>query len=205
MIRSIHGPFTACLTLAVSALLAGCAGPPLMPMVDYNTSYDFNSVRTVALHPLLEAPEENPAVLTEEARERITRALRQSVEAKGLQIVEDPQQADMLLSWYLVTEDKTEERRVTTGAMADLLSSPAFVSYYNRAAFYQCWECITPTNRTEVQEYRSGTFIVDLIDPRDQKSMWRSVTTLRLRGPVGKDQSRYDAAATQALQNFPPA
>jgi len=204
MIRSIHRRFSALIALAVSGLMVGCVNPPLTPIVDYNKSYNFSSVRTVALHQLPQDLEGSPAVLTDQARERINDALLQSIKAKGLKVVDDAQQADMLLSWYLVTEDKTEERRVTTGAMADLLSSPAFVSYYNRAAFYQCWECITPTTRTEIQEYRSGTLIVDLIDPEDQKSMWRSVTNMRLRGPIDKDQGRYDEAATQALQNFPP-
>jgi hypothetical protein len=204
MIHSLHRRFLTLTILAVSTLLGGCASPQLTPVVDYNKSYDFSTVRTVALHHMPEDPEESRAILSNETRERINLALLKTVEAKGMRVVEDARQADLLLSWHLVTEDKVEERQVTTGAMADLMSSPAFISYYNRAAFYQCWECITPVSRTETHEYRVGTFIVDLIDPAAEKSMWRSVTSTRLRGQFGKDQSRYDDAARQVLRNFPP-
>jgi hypothetical protein len=204
MIQSIHRRWFAPVALAFSALIVGCASAPLSPVVDYNKSYDFNSVRTVALHHVPQDPEESRAVIPNETRERINLALLRTIEAKGMRVVDDAERADLLLSWHLITEDKVEERQVMTGAMADLMSSPAFVSYYNRAAFYQCWECITPVSRTETHEYRVGTFIVDLIDPEAEKSMWRSVTSTRLRGQFGKDQSRYDDAAEQVLRNFPP-
>jgi hypothetical protein len=204
------------LALLVCTVLAACAtSPKLRPEVDYNTSYDFSAVRTVALYQNSGlAPGENPLLLSDMARDRIDLALTRAIEAKGLSMVEDPARADLLLSWHLATEDRIETQTVArpTGPMmargpmmgGGMFWGPAFHPY-NRYSFYQCWSCMATTTEVRTREYRIGTFIVDLIDPAEQKSMWRSVTSTRLRGKLERDQDKYDAAAETVLADFLPA
>ncbi|MCB1733244.1 MAG: DUF4136 domain-containing protein, partial [Halieaceae bacterium] len=67
---------------------------------------------------------------------------------------------------------------------------------------YNCWGC-TQTE-VSVRNYTEGTFIVDMIDPKLKKSVWRGVIQSRLKGDMAQDQANYNAAADLILASFPP-
>jgi len=75
---------------------------------------------------------------------------------------------------------------------------------YNRYSAYNCWSCAPTRTEVSVQNYTQGTFIVDMIDPELQKSVWRGVTQSRLKGQHSEDQGKYNAAATAIFAAFPP-
>ena len=191
-----------CALLAL-ALLGACASKPPEPMVDFNPGYDFGDIGTVAWYRQSgHVSGENPLNLSDMTRDRIDLALRRALEAKGITIVDDPADADLLMSWHLATEDKTDVRTYETPAYGGMYG--AGWGPYNRYSMYSCWSCMPTRTDVSVQQYTLGTFIVDMIDPALKKSVWRSVTSSRLKGKPERDQDKYDSAAARILAAFPP-
>jgi hypothetical protein len=133
------------------------------------------------------------------ARERIDTALENALQAKGFVWVDDASQADLLVSWHLVTQDKTDVNTYQTPSMG--------VGYgryggYNRYSMYNCWGCGSQTE-VSVRNYTEGTFIVDMIDPKLKKSVWRSVIQSKLKEKQ-LDQVQANTVAAAMFTAFPP-
>ncbi|MHA7816081.1 MAG: DUF4136 domain-containing protein [Pseudohaliea sp.] len=193
----------AAILLICMALLLACASKPPAPMVDFNPNYDFSGIDTVAWYrDSGHVSGMNPLSLSDMTRDRIDLALRRALEAKGITFVADAADADLLVSWHLATEEKTDVRSYVTPAYGGLYG----VGWgpYNRYAMYSCWSCMPTRTETSVHQYTLGTFIVDMIDPALKKSVWRSVTSSRLKGEPERDQDKYDSAAVRILAKFPP-
>ena len=191
---------TLVLTLLLAALSA-CGTTTPKPTVDYARDYDFTDVKTVAFYALSgQVTGDSPVGdLTDFQKQRINDALTRALGSKGLEVVDDAEKADLLLSWHVNTVEKQDIRKT---------SGPTFgMSYgysrYNRYAMYSCYSCFDNTE-VRVTDYTQGTFIVDMIDPEQKKSVWRSVTQSKLKGDGLKDQANIDAGALLILQGFPP-
>lgn len=189
--------------LIMLVLLAGCASRPAKPLIDYNASYDFSDVGTVAFyHESGQVTAQNPLQISDMARERIDLALQKAMRGKGLTFTDDPAKADLLLSWHLATEEKTDIRTYETPQFSGFYGAGFYP--YNRYSMYSCWNCMNTRTEIDVREYTVGTFMVDLIDPELKKSVWRSVTSSRMKGNFKQDQDKYDAAAVRVMAAFPP-
>ncbi|NQX87816.1 MAG: DUF4136 domain-containing protein [Halioglobus sp.] len=181
--------------LSTCLLLAACASGPPKPRVDYSSDYNFARVKRIAFYDESgQVIGSNPLQISDIVHERIDDALTYALQNKGIQIVNDAAQADLLLSWHLVTEEKTDIRTWDT---------PAY-GYYNRYSRYSCWSCAPFRTEVTVNQYTLGTFIVDLIDPKLRKSVWRAVTQSRLRKDPSTDQTQYNETATAIFASFPP-
>lgn len=187
--------------IAAAALLAACASGPPKPQVDFKPDYDFTPVHRIAFyHKSGEVTGDNPIPLSDITRERVDTALEQALEKKGFDIVDANEQPDMYLSWHLVTQEKTDVRTYQTPTMG--------VGYgryggYNRYSLYNCWGCGSQTE-VSVQNYTEGTFIVDMIDPKLKKSVWRGLVQSKLKGEPQTDQQKYNETADAIFASFPP-
>ncbi|MGL4565429.1 MAG: DUF4136 domain-containing protein [Halioglobus sp.] len=192
----------ALLPLSILMLLAACATTPPAPVVDFKPGYDFGAVRKIAFYDQSGLVTGNhPLPLSDMERDRIDSALEQALRAKGFEMLErkDAGQAQLLISWTLITDDKTQIRTYETPGMG--------VGYgrygrYNRYSMYNCWGCAQ--TEVSVSNYTEGTFIVDLIDPKMQRSVWRGLIQSRLKGQLQNDQDKYNAAANNIFASFPP-
>ena len=188
------------LALFAVAIISACASGPPKPAVDYKSDYNFAAVHKVAFfHESGEVSGNNPIPLSDMARDRIDSALETALQTKGFVWVEDASQADLLVSWHLGTQDKTDVRTYQTPSMG--------VGYgryggYNRYSMYNCWGCGSQTE-VSVQNYTEGTFIVDMIDPKLKKSVWRSVIQSKLKAKE-LDQAQANAVAVSMFASFPP-
>lgn len=195
---------TAGVMITLCLFLAGCASTSPAPDVDYNPEYDFTDITTAAMYrDSGQVTGENPHQLSDMARDRIDTALQRALEAKGITLTDDAADADVLVSWHLVTETKTDVRSYETPIVTRGFYAHGFYPY-NRYSRYSCWACMPTRTEVSVHDYTVGTFIVDLIDPTLEKSVWRSVTSSRLKGQLDRDQDKYDAAAARILAAFPP-
>ncbi|MFA5496057.1 MAG: DUF4136 domain-containing protein [Porticoccaceae bacterium] len=186
--------------LIAGVLITACASGPAKPVVDYKPDYDFSQTKTIAFYEKSgQVSGDNPMQLSDIQKERIDQALGRALGAKGLTMVDDVSQADMLVSWHLVTQFKTEVRSFGTSPLYDPFWG------YNRYSLYSCWSCMPMYNEVSSDNYTEGTFIVDMIDPTLEKSVWRGITQSRLRGNPNADQSSYDEAAVEIFRQFPPA
>ena len=168
-------------------------------MVDFNQSYDFSGVKTLAFLPEAGGTSgDSPKVfISSMQRERVNIALSQAVEKKGVTVIADTKKADVLLTWHLVAQEKTDVRTYNTG-----MSYGAGYGSYNRRAHYSCWNC--GGTEVRVKQYTQGTFIVDVLDPSSNQSVWRSVIESKLKGEVEQSQQPYNAAADRIMAKFPP-
>ena len=204
MARSLTRAAGTLLTLTAIALLTACVTGPPKPDVDYKSDYNFRDVKKIAFYDESGLVSGNsPIPLSDMERERIDTALAHALGNRGFQILaqKDAAQAQLLLSWNLITNDKTDVRTYETPAMGMGAGYGRFGGY-NRYSMYNCWGCTN--TEVSVSNYTEGTFIVDMIDPKLKQSVWRSVTQSRLKGKMENDQSKYDAAAENVLSSFPP-
>ena len=106
-------------------------------------------------------------------------------------MVSDTAEADAFITWHLVTEERTDVRT------------------YNSMSYYNCWRCGPNVSDVSVRQYTQGTFIVDLIDPVRNRSVWRSVIESRLQSepdPGSAESAQRRAEAARAVfDQFPPA
>ena len=181
--------------------LAACATKPPEPVVDFAPDYDFAQSKTIGFYALSgEVTGNNPTELTDFQRDRIDAALRAALEAKGFTFVDKTADADLLLSWHLNLMDKTDVKTYNSPSYG------ASVGYsrYNRYAMYNCYNCMNQTD-VRVSEYTQGTFIIDMIDPDENASVWRSVTQSKLKEETIRDQATLNSAADRVLAAFPAA
>jgi hypothetical protein len=181
------------------AFIAACASRPPKPDIDFKPGYDFSQVRTVAFYEqsgLVEG--DNPHQLSDMQKNRIDTAIAYALRTKGLQLVDNANKADMLVSWHLVTQFKTDVRS------REYPSSMSLYYGYNRYSLYNCWGCPGALMDISVKDYTEGTFIVDMIDPELKQSVWRGITRTRLSGKQMQDQAEYNEAAEAIFAKFPP-
>lgn len=172
--------------LAASVWLAACSSTPTATM-DYNPSFDFSGVRKIAIQPINRTVA-STVIVSDMQVARINQALTDQLGRQGFQVVQDNTQADLLLAWHLVTQERTDVRT------------------FNTSTRYNCWNCPTSSN-IQVRQYTQGTFIVDMIDPISLQAVWRSIFESRLRNqpdPARAEQNRREAAQAIFAQ-FPPA
>lgn len=187
--------------LAFAMLMAACASSPPKPTVDFKADYDFRAVKKIAFYDESgQVIGDNPLLLSDMQRDRIDEALAFALTNRGYTIVDDAAQADLLLSWHLVTQQMTDVQTWNTPG----IGYGAYYGQYNAYSGYSCWSCFGAQTDVSVQNYTQGTFIVDLIDPKLRKSVWRSVIQSRLKGQANADQDKYNATATVIFASFPP-
>ena len=190
-------------TVATLILLAvaACATKPPEPVVDFAPDYDFGQSKTIGFYALSgEVTGNNPTELTDFQRDRIDAALKAALEAKGFTFVDKTADADLLLSWHLNLMDKTDVKTYNSPSYGATVG----YSRYNRYAMYNCYNCMNQTD-VRVSEYTQGTFIIDMIDPDENASIWRSVTQSKLKEETIRDQAALDSAAVRVLAAFPAA
>ncbi len=167
--------------------LAGCGSTPIEAFSDFDDSYDFGDVQTLAILPV-DRTMKAETLISDLQVDRINEALATELANRGYGVVEDRSKADLYLSWHLVTREKTDIRS------------------YNASSAYNCWRCGPPVSDVSVRTYTEGTFIVDLIDPNRNRSVWRSTIQSRLKAQPDPDQAAQNRAkaAKLVLAPFPP-
>lgn len=181
-----HRLVTLLTTSALLALLQACA-TPLEAVTDHDDAYDFSGVKTIAIQPVSRT-DPGAIMISDMQVARVNEALSSELQRKGFDVVDDNAKADMLMTWHLVTQDKTDVRS------------------YNSMSYYNCWRCGPMVNDISVRQYTQGTLIVDLIDPQRNQSVWRSTVSSRLQAePSPEDAAaRRQEAATAIFSQFPP-
>jgi hypothetical protein len=176
------------LFVCISCWLAACSSnPPLQPTVDFKSDYGFEKVESFSLLSRRSGAATS-AVISDMEMRRVDSAFKLALENRGLRFEDKAVDADLLVSWLLVAEEKTDVRA------------------YNSAAYYQCWGCGPAVSDVSVRQFTQGTLVVDLIDPHLNQSVWRSVVQSKLDGRAqGEGQQEiFNQVAEKMLEGFPP-
>ncbi len=179
----VHGV----LALLISGILAGCSSTPIEAVSDFDNSFNFDKVRKVAIQPI-DRTQLNTVQVSDMQVQRINEALTDELQRRGYQVVTSNIEADGWLTWHLVTEERVDVRS------------------YNSMSYYNCWMCGPSVSDVSVQQYTEGSFIVDLIDPERNQSVWRSTIQSRLKSNPDPQQNaeRRREAAQAVFADFPP-
>ncbi len=138
-------------------LLAGCAG--LKVQNDCDPQYDFSKVRRFAI---VYVQNEDGAVSL--ARAKRCRAIREILTGKGYEIT-GREQAELLVVFHL---DVTRRRQIVTDyEMVGLY--PYYPGY---------WGGMVPVTREYT--WNEAKIVVDIVDPADNRVVWRSLAVDRL-------------------------
>ncbi len=164
------------LMLAVSACASAPAAPPGIS-VDYDHQYDFAADHSFYIEPFSRT---DPATITVSDTQirRINEAIRDELQRKGFKVVPRAGQADLLVSWYLYTEEGVDK------------TSSDSPRYYDAGIS-------TP--------YTSGTVVVSMTNLLTNQPVWRAVLHTELRGDTDEySETRRRAAAQALFADFPP-
>lgn len=170
-------------------LLSACASAPTA-VTDHDPSFDFSGIQRIAILPLNR--QVIPAVaLSDMQAGRIRDSLGNELQRRGYTIVEDLADAELWMTWHLVTQERTQIRTYNTMS----------------ANYSRCWHCPPSTStNVRVNQYTQGTVIVDMIDPARQVSVWRSILD-KPRGDQREDQLAQgrEERAEALFAEFPPS
>lgn len=150
----------------ILALVTACAGVAVY--TDYDTAYDFSSVKTYAwLKPKAKLIHD-PFVDNDLMYQRMVKSVDSVMASRLLQKVEDEAQADVLISYHLSSHQKL-----------------SVSSYHNHFGYYPCRYCYPGGayhhgSDISVRQYRAGSFIIDVVDPEKRDLVWRGVSERRL-------------------------
>ena len=169
------------IALMLLPLVGGCSSAPATPTTSmtYDQQFNFAGVHKIYIEP--SSRSDAATIQVSDAQiQRINSALTNELGRKGFQVVSSSDQADLLLSWYLVTRDLV------------------------KADASDCDGCDMAVDGGE--RYSKGTLSVELIDPMRNQPVWRTVLKTELTGEPGTaaaEQARL-AAAAAIFARFPP-
>jgi len=181
-------------------LLTACAGIPVS--TDYSQDFDFSNVSSYAW--LLPAKHRNPEVDNDLVRARVVDAVDAQFTAKGLSQVSDASKASVLVSYQLGQEDK--------------IAIDNFGSWYTHFGYYPCYRCgYRPgygyfgnshfyDDDIWVRNYKESTLMIDVIDPKSKKLLWRGMTKRIIPSLKTPEERRLYVLETVSaiLAEFPP-
>ena len=170
-------PLRVLASLLLPMLVAACGSTPApQAVMDHDAQFDFSAVHKIYLVPFSRT---DPATITisDMQVDRINASIAEELRRKGFDMVTEASQADLFLSWYLVTEDN-----ISTG------SNPRYAS-------------------GSTGKYKQGTLVVDMTDPMRNQAVWRGIFQSRLKAhPDPQESDAIRRTATQAIfSDFPPA
>ena len=184
------------LALMLMVAVAGCAGAQVK--TDADADADFTRYRSYVLQPgrlvgaqAMDAARENPLLA-----ERIQKAIGAELSRKGLQQAPDAANADLIATY-------TASARTVVDFDVIAPAEPGFEPYdewYWGPGFEDVW----------VDEYREGTLVIDLIDARTRKLVWRAIARAKnkdladadfVRGTVDKAIEKYPAPAAASAKS----
>jgi len=154
-------------------LIMGACSTTYTPETDQSSSYDFSTVKTFSL---IGDEYHNASIISDIDRERINIAVTAALTEQGKQ--EDKvKSADILISYFVVTKDKIKVNSNFNGG-------------YGRFGFYGVGG--VSNVKVNVRNYIEGTLVIDVIDNKSQKTIWRSSLTKSLKH-FGTNQERDEA------------
>ena len=172
----------------LTALIVGCASSPTA-VTDHDPSFNFAGVRNIYILPL-DRQVSSVAAVSDIQAARMNEDISRVLSERGYKVVDAAQEADLLLSWHLVTQERTDVRTYNSAS----------------ARYTSCWSCPSPhSTNVSVRQFTQGTLIVDLIDPAGNRSVWRSIVEERLRDLSAEQAAEMRREVALAVfAEFPP-
>lgn len=177
------------------ALAACTTTPKITSYHDYNPALDFASVRTwsfISSRPMVvssSAGAVNPLL-----EGRIMSAVRADMEAKGLRYLDDPEAADVVVSFTVGARDQVKvDQYPATYQMS-------YGRYYRHSGFGMSYG-----TETRVRQYTEGQLAIDIFDVDSRVPAYHGSASTRITSSDRENpEPLIRRAVVEALQGFPP-
>ena len=125
--------------LGLCLLLGGCGLMPVTPAAtsEYDHSYDFGQVRKIAIQPI-SRDSVSTVTITDLQISRIDQALVTELQSRGFQVVTVNADADMFLSWQLVTQENAQVK-IADGSTQYAKKGTLFVNMIDPVMLKSVW------------------------------------------------------------------
>ena len=174
------------------SLLTACT--TLTVQTDYETSYDFSSLKTYAW---LEgkAPSNDIRINNSLIINRVVNAVNSNLQSKGYQLV-DKDKADFLVTWFGGIENKIQQEIINS-----------YYGYLGYDSAYWGYRGYWPRySRSYTYEYQEGTLIIDVADSKSKQLVWRGTGRDYMDEKETPEQvtEGINQTVTGILEAFPP-
>jgi len=169
-------------------LLSSCATTKVK--FDYDKSVDFTKFKTFEYYGWADNSDK---LLNQFDKDRIEKAFGQEFKDRGMSHVES--NGDLVVTLYIVTEQKTETTATTTsmgGAYGGY--GYGYGGYYGYGPGYG-WGMGHTTTTYNNYDYTVGTLIIDVYDAKAKRLVWESIGTKT----VGEDPQTRDETIPKAV------
>ena len=174
--------------LALAAALVGCSTVKIK--TEFDPAAPYASYKTYAWITADPGPEQAPAIRNPEIRARVIRAVDRELKEKKLVLVPREANPD-----FLVT--------VLGWAQSEIHVTNYGYAYGGAYAYgpYAATPMAVPV--TEVRQYTQGTLLLDFVDAKTSKLVWRGTATDTLGSPESVPAT-VDEAVKKLLAAYPP-
>ena len=179
-------PYRYLLWPLLALFLTGCASQNVD--WDYNPSHSLSGLKTYAWMDNKELVEKKGYNINSLTDERVHSAVDGILQTKSLKQVDQAAQADVLVTYDITVKTRREEHQVTTSV----------------GWGYNAWG-LGFSNDHYVNDYEEGSLIIDFVDPKTQKVLWRGVSRSRIRNKMTPEEriQQINKGVQQILSGFP--
>lgn len=183
--------------LAILAVFTMTSCSTTKYMVDKDSSVDFTKYKTFQYYGWAE---ESNKILTPFDQERIEKAFGAELNKRGLKY--EKETGDLIITLYIVTEQKTQTTASTTGM--GMGGGYGYGGYYGYGPAYGWGPSMTSTHTTYSEyDYVVGTLIIDIYDAKDKKLIWESVAKGTVNEKTKGREQRIISLASKMMINYP--
>jgi len=183
------------LVVMSTLLFAGCSSQPSVE-TDHQADFDFSSLKTFEVAETKQNTQES-ILVSPFTLSHIHSALGGEL-AKRYQIAAAGAKPDFIVNYHVVIEEKLDPHSYDS-----LYGYGYGYGYYGRG-YYRPWPYYG--YGTGVRVYNQGSLIIDIVDAKTGKPIWRGVSEKRLGRSMAPQQQReiLSAAVTEVIAHFPP-
>jgi hypothetical protein len=171
---------------AISAFVAACSSS-ISVTSDYDQDYDFASVKTAEYYGWADNSDQ---IMTRFDKERIEKAFAEEFKSRGIEFVPKGQ-GDIIVSLYIVTEQKQETQATTT----NMGGGYGYGGYYGYGPGYG-WGGGTSYTTVNTYDYTVGTLLVSVFDAQKEQLVWQSAGV----GTVQENEKGREERIKRAVQ-----
>ena len=164
--------------------------------VDKDEAVDFTKYSTFQYYGWAE---ESNKILNQLDQDRIEKAFGAELEKRGLTFEEET--GDLIITLYIVTEQKTKTSATTTGT--GMGGGYGYGGYYGYGPSYGWGGMSTAHTTYSEYDYIVGTLIIDIYDAKEKKLVWESIAKGTIKEKTKGREDRINSTVAKMMINYP--
>lgn len=172
--------------------ISGCSG--LKVIADQDPTVDFTQFKTYEYYGWAE---ESDKILNRFDKERIEKAFGEEFKKRGMSYVESG--GDVIVTLFIVTEQKTRTTATTTGVGG---TYGGYGGYYGYGPGYG-WGGGMSTTTYNDYDYTVGTLVVDMFDAKAKQLIWEASGSGTIKEETKGREERINRAVQQIMAKYP--